>query len=179
MAVALLVTSLVTRFAQAAGGGFQPAMIGSGADSVASKLRYPPKERAANNQAAVAFQCEVRTDGEPSQLDIRYDKKHSRFGEAVNVALRAGRFEPAQVGGKPVAVTLGGTVLFTIDDGKPTIAVSLVTAEKEKIVGRQNYFQPQLIGGPDFRRKLMKLDFKSKLQGAQYPGAEVLAKVDV
>src|SRR5882762_2396754 len=90
---------------RAAGGGFQPAMIGGGADSIASKLHYPPKERTANREAAVAFNCEVRTDGKPSQIDIRCDRKLSRFGDAVYVALRAGRFVPAQVGGKVVPVT--------------------------------------------------------------------------
>ena len=149
-------------------------MIGGGADSVASKLHYPPKERAANHQAAVAFNCEVRTDGKPSQIDIRCDRKLLRFGDAVDAAFGAGRFEPARVGGKPVDVAIGGTVVFTINDGKPTIAVSLVTAEKEKIVGRQNYIQPQLIGGPEFRRKLVALSHRYTLLYAKDPGAEML-----
>jgi hypothetical protein len=164
--------------AQAVEGGFQPAMIGGGADSIASKLHYPPKERAANRQAAVAFNCEVRTDGKPSQIDIRCDRKLSRFGDAVYVALRGGRFVPAQAGGKVVPVTIGGTVLFTIDGGKPTVAISLATAEAEKIVSRQNYIQPQMIGGPEFRRKLFHLRYQYLLEMTKDPGAEVLAQVD-
>lgn len=178
IAITCVLTSWVTPATQAAGGGFKPAIIGGRADSVAAKLHYPPKEIAANHQAAVAFNCEVRTDGKPSQIDIRCDRKFSRFGDAVDVALRAGHFEPAQVGGKPVDVAIGGTILFTIDSGKPTIAVSLVTAEKEKIVGRQNYIQPQLIGGPEFRRRIFKLRHDFVLEYAKNPGAEVLARVD-
>ncbi len=164
--------------AQAAGGGFRPAMIGNGANSVASRLHYPPKERAANHQAAVTFNCEVRTDGKASQISIRCDRRLQRFGDMVNTALRAGRFEPAQVGGKPIDVAIGGTVLFAIDNGKPVIAVSLVTAEKDKIVGLQNYVQPQMIGGPEFRRKIFQLSHKYNLMDAKLPGAEVMAEVD-
>ena len=172
----LIVTSLLA--AEASGGNFRPAMIGQGPDSFASKLHYPPKERAANHQAAVAFSCEIKTDGKPSQIVVRCDRKLARFGTAVDTALRAGRFEPAQAGAKPVDVAIGGTVLFTIEDGRPTIAVSLVTAEKEKIVGRQNYIQPQLIGGPEFRRGLFSLSHKYVLHYAKNPGAEVMAQVD-
>ena len=163
---------------QAAVGGLQPAMIGAGADSIASKLHYPPKERAASQQAAVAFNCEVRTDGKPSQIEIRCDRKLSRFGDAVYVALRVARFVPAQAGGKVVPVTIGGTVLFTIDGGKPTIAISLATAEQEKIASRQNYIQPQMIGGPEFRRKLFSLMDQYLLEYTKDTGAEVLAQVD-
>ena len=90
----------------------------------------------------------------------------------------AGRFEPAQADGKPVDVAIGGTVLFTMDNDKPTIAVSLVTADKEKIVSRQNYIQPQMIGGPEFRRNLFSLQHRYNLLYAKNRGAEVLAQVD-
>ena len=173
-----LLASWVTLPAHAAGGGFQPAMIGGGANSVASRLHYPPKERAANHQAAVTFNCEVKTDGKARQIDVRCDRKLLRFGDAVNTALRAGRFEPARVGGKPVDVAIGGTVLFTIDNGKPIIAIALVTAEKDKIIGGENYVQPQMIGGPEFRRKLVALSHRYTLLYAKDPGAEVLAQVD-
>lgn len=176
--LALLAALLPVALAEGQSGGFRSAMIGQGSDSVASKLHYPPKERAANNQGAVAFNCEVRPNGKPSQIVIRCATKLSRFGEAVDNALRAGRFEPAQVGGKAVDVAIGGTVIFTIDGGKPTIAISLVTAEKEKISGRQNYFQPQMIGAPEFRRKIITLSSRYNLQYAKNPGAEVLAQVD-
>ena len=147
-------------------------------DSVASKLHYPPKERTANHQGAVVFNCEVRPDGKASQIVIRCARKLQRFGDAVNTALRAGRFEPAQAGGKPVDVAIGGTVLFTMDSGKPVIAISLVTAEKDKIVGLQNYVQPQMIGGPEFRRKIFHLSHEYNLLSAKDPGAEVMARVD-
>ena len=178
LATTFTLTSWVTLPALAAGAEFRPAMIGGGANSVAAKLHYPPKERAANHQAAVTFNCEVRTDGKPSQIDVRCDRKHLRFGDAVNTALRTGRFQPAQAGGKSVDVAIGGTVLFAIDNGKPTIAISLVTAEKDKIVALQNYIQPQMIGGPEFRRKLFSLSHKYNLQYTKNPGAEVLAQVD-
>src|SRR4051812_18666832 len=111
IAITSVSACLVTPPIEAAGGGFQSAMIGNGTDSVASKLHYPPKERAANRQAAVVFNCEIRTDGKPSQIAIRCDPKLSRFGDAVDVALHAGRFEPAHVGGQAVDVAIGGTVL--------------------------------------------------------------------
>ena len=124
------------------------------------------------------FNCEVRTDGKPSQIDVRCDRKLLRFGDTINTALRTGRFQPAQAGGKAVNVAIGGTVVFTINDGKPIIAVALVTAEKDKIVGGQNYIQPQMIGGPEFRRKVFALSHKYNLQYGKNPGAEVLAQVD-
>ena len=48
---------------------------------------------------------------------------------------------------KPVAVYLGGTVLFMHQDGEPVILVSLATAERERVGKLANYIQPQLIGG--------------------------------
>lgn len=175
LSVSVLVLALaLTPPARAAGGGFEPAMVGS----VASKLHYPPKEVAAKGQAAVAFQCEVRPDGDVSQIYIRCDRSLSRFGAAVDTALRAGHFQPARLGGKPVNVMVGGTVLFTLDGGKPTIAVSLVTADKEKIVRHQNYLQPQMIEAPEFRRKVVKYSYEYILHGAKDPGAEVLVHVD-
>lgn len=175
---ASIIASSISNPVHAAPEGFRPAMIGGGANSIASRLHYPPKERAANHQAAVTFNCEVRTDGRASQISIRCERKLQRFGDMVNTALRAGRFEPARIGGKPVDVAIGGTVLFTIDNGKPVIAVSLVTAEKDKILGLQNYVQPQMIGGPEFRRKIFQLSHKYNLMDAKNPGAEVMAQVD-
>jgi len=39
--------------------GLRSAMIGGGADSVAAKLHYPPKERDSKTEAVVVFFCEV------------------------------------------------------------------------------------------------------------------------
>ena len=41
------------------GEGLRSAMIGGGADSVAAKLHYPPKERDSKTEAVVVFFCEV------------------------------------------------------------------------------------------------------------------------
>jgi TonB family protein len=113
-------------------GATHPATISQGPDSVAMQLHYPPKERAAQSQGAVKFYCEVSADGKAGHISTLYGKGQTRFGTAVEFALRHGRFSPANVDGKPVTVMLGGTVLFLMTNGKPTIAVTLATAERER-----------------------------------------------
>jgi TonB family protein len=134
----------------------RPAMIGKGADSVATHLHYPVKAKAAEKQAAVTFYCEVGTDGRPAHVQLD-GKGKGGFTAAVEQALRTGRFEPARIEGQPVPVILGGTVLFVLHGHQPRIVVSLATTDKEKIAGMANYIQPQLIGtNAELRRKVVR-----------------------
>src|SRR5205807_7217430 len=81
--------------------GLRPAVIGSGADSVAAKLHYPPKERDSKTEATVVFFCEVAADGRAKNIRTYWNKGYQDFGSAVEKALNQGRFTPAMVGGKP------------------------------------------------------------------------------
>lgn len=162
-----------------AAGGTHPATIGQGPDSVAMQLHYPAKERAAQGQGAVKFYCEVSAQGKASHISTLCEKGQARFGTAVDVALRHGRFNPAAVEGKPTAVMLGGTVLFLMANGKPTIAVSLATAESEKVAAMSNYVQPQMIETDAlFRRKIYGLRDKYTLRHGAHAGAVVIVHVD-
>jgi hypothetical protein len=134
---------------------FQPAMIGSGGDSVSAKLHYPPKAAAAKNETAVTFYCEVDSAGRTNHVRTFWNKGCESFRDAVEKALKTGRFIPAKVDGRPTTVILGGSVFFFNRDGGPTVAVALATAEKEKAAGLQNYIQPQLISSDiELRRKM-------------------------
>ena len=135
-------------------GANHPATIGQGPDSVAMQLHYPPKERAAKTEGAVKFYCEVSPQGKAGHISTLFGKGEGHFGTAVEYALRHGRFTPATVDGKPASVMLGGTVLFMLDGGQPTIAVALATAESNKVASMSNYVQPQMIDSDAlFRRK--------------------------
>ncbi|HEX4666710.1 MAG TPA: energy transducer TonB [Chthoniobacterales bacterium] len=159
-------------------GETHPATVSQGPDSFAMQLHYPPKERAAGMQGAVKFYCEVSAQGKPGHISTLCGRKEARFGVAVENALRHGRFTPAVVARQPVTVLVGGTVLFLIPNGKPTIAVTLATAESEKIAGLSNYVQPQIIDTDAlFRRKIYSHRDKYHIQYGAHPAAIVQVHV--
>ena len=136
--------------------GLRPAVIGSGADSVAAKLHYPPKERDSKTEATVVFFCEVAANGRAKNIRTYWNKGYQDFGNAVEKALNQGHFTPAMVGGKSSTVLIGGTVFFLVRGDHPTVVLSMATADKQKAAAMQNYIQPQMIGSDaDFRRKLL------------------------
>jgi TonB family protein len=156
-------------------------MIGGGPNSVASGLHYPPKAKANQTQAAVAFYCEVGTNGKPDHIQVMAAKNAGQFTQVVDAALHKGMFQPATASGHPVPVVLGGTVLFMFRGNQPTVAVSLSTADKEKTASLGNYIQPQMIStSVEFRRRIFKSRYDSDIHlvGGPHPGAEVLAQVD-
>lgn len=160
-------------------GADRPAMIGSGPTSVASLLHYPKKESAAKVEAALQFYCEVDANGRADHIAIVCARDKAPFRNAVEKALKNGRFVSANVGGKAVPVMLGCTVLFVNRD-RPTIAVALATADKSKVTAMGNYIQPQMIGSDlDFRRRMWFKRHKIRFQAAVHPTAEVTAEIDV
>jgi hypothetical protein len=158
---------------------FRPAMIGQGAGSVASELHYPPKQSAAKKEGAITFYCEVMPDGKPAHVGIVCAEELAAFREAADRAFARGHFVPAAVNGQPVSVSVGGTIMFLMRTGQPTIAVSLATADRKKVAALGNYIQPQMIGtNVDFRRKLFHGAWDIHFLPAPFPSAEVLAEVD-
>ena len=162
----------------AQGHNFQPAMIGQGPQSVASKLHYPDKAKATKAEAATQFYCEVDESGHARHVMVTSEKQAGMFRDVVQKALDQGRFSPAQVGGKPVPVMIGGTVFFVTGNGQPTILVSLTTADKNKAAAGGNYMQPQML--ITFAQLEHKLYARKELikQWAAHPVAEVLLDVD-
>jgi hypothetical protein len=160
--------------------GLRPAVIGGGADSVAAKLHYPPKERDSKTDAVVVFFCEVAANGKAKNIRTYWNQGYNRFGDAVEKALNQGRFIPAMVGGKPTPVLIGGTVFFVACGDRSTVVISMATADKQKAAAMQNYIQPQMIGSDaDFRRKLIDTArAQTVLVNDARANAEVLAKVD-
>lgn len=156
-----------------------PATVSQGAGSVATQLHYPAKDKAAGKQGVVKFFCQVAPDGKPSHISTLNGKDQGRFGSAVEYALYHGRFNPATVDGKPTTVLIGGTVLFLISNGQPTIAITLATTESDKVATMANYVQPQMIDSDAlFRRKLYALRDKYTLQNGGHPAAMVAVHVD-
>jgi hypothetical protein len=49
----------------------RPAMILNGGDSVAAHLHYPPRAKAARDQAAIPFYCEVEASGKAAYTRTR------------------------------------------------------------------------------------------------------------
>ncbi|MBA3544275.1 MAG: energy transducer TonB [Chthoniobacterales bacterium] len=174
-------TSLFLVFSQlpASAGTSHPATVSQAAGSIAMQLHYPPKERAAQKQGAVKFYCELSPEGKASHITTLSGKGEGRFEAAVEFALRHGRFNPASVDGKPVSVMLGGTVVFLLTKGQPTIAITLATAEVDKVSAMTNYVQPQMIETDAlFRRKIFALRDKYPLRFTRNPGAVVRVHVD-
>jgi len=160
--------------------GLRPAVIGGGADSVAAKLHYPPKERDSKTEAVVVFFCEVAANGKAKNIRTYWNKGYNLFGDAVEKALNQGRFVPAMAGGKPTPVLIGATVFFLARGDRPTVVISMATADKQKAAAMQNYIQPQMIGSDaDLRRKLWNLVRTAKvLVNDAHANAEVVATVD-
>ena len=162
-----------------ASGASHPATLGESAGSVAMQLHYPPKEKEARRQGIVKFYCEVSPAGKAAHISTINGKGQERFATAVEFALRHGRFNPATIDAKPVSVMLGGTVLFTLGTGQPTIAVSLATAENEKVAAMSNYVQPQMLDSDElFRRKIFAIRDKYTLRYGARTAAVVVVHVD-
>jgi hypothetical protein len=152
----------------------EPATVGREKGSFASYIHFPKDAADATAETAVQFYCDVSADG---QVTTQYALIGNRpeFKAAVQSALDWGHFKPAKVDGKPVAVYLGGTVLFLRQNGEPVIVVSLATAERERVGRLANYIQPQLVGGLSDRLHHMNstLMWNRPWSGA----AEVLFKI--
>src|SRR5438270_12780724 len=90
----------------------QPAMIGQGADSVASRLHYPDGAKKSKTEGAVQFYCEVGADGRARHVRAIAESSWSAFRFAVRNAVQQGRFIPARLNGKATSVMIGATVFF-------------------------------------------------------------------
>ena len=159
----------------------RPAMIGSGPDSVAANLHYPPKAKAAKREAAIPFYCEVGPRGKSDHFQLYGSDDKAEFSLALLAALKKGRFEPAISNGHAVSVIIGGTAFFMFQENQPTIAVMLSTADRQKTAALGNYIQPQMLGSSsDFRRKIWKAHFDKNihLQNGVHPGAAAVVDVD-
>jgi TonB family protein len=76
-------------------------------------------------------------------------------------------------------VVLGGTVLFVLTNGHPTIAITLATAESGKIAAMSNYIQPQMLDTDAlFRRKIYGLRDKYTFRSGAHPAAAVRVHID-
>jgi hypothetical protein len=164
--------------------GVRPAMILNGGDSVAAHLHYPTKARAAKDQAAISFYCEVGADGKAAFIQLFDPNDKAQFQVSLLKALQSGRFQPAMSGGKAVPVMLGGTAFFMFRGNEPVIMIALSTADKEKTAAVGNYIQPQLLASSlEFRRKMWNSRFDSDIgwvpgSRVMHPGAVVVAQVD-
>lgn len=134
-------------------GAVTPAVATQDANSITHYLHYPTGE-AGLRGGVVQFFCDVTEDG---TVEAVYGLlgKDDAFKAAVQSALDWGRFAPATVDGQPVAVYLGGTVIFAKDKGAPVIVVTLATHDRETVGALTNHIQPQLIGG--LRRQVAKI----------------------
>src|SRR5947207_8419924 len=112
--------------------GASPSHDRRRADSVAAKLHYPPKERDSKTEAVVVFFCEVAANGRAKNVRTYWNKGYNRFGDAVEKALNQGHFVPAMVEGKPLPVLIGATVFFFARGDRPTVVISMATADKQK-----------------------------------------------
>lgn len=136
-------------------GPVTPAVVTRNADSISHYLHFPEDSVAASRDSVVQFYCDINEVG---VVEATYGLvgKDETFRAVVQSALDWGRFAPATVNGKPVAVYLGGTVIFTHDKGgAPVIAVSLATHDRERVGKLANFIQPQLVGG--LRREVAKI----------------------
>jgi hypothetical protein len=153
----------------------EPATVGREKESFANYIHFPKDAADATAETAVQFYCDVSAEGEVT-TQYALIGNLAPFKAAVQSALDWGRFKPAKIDGEPVAVYLGGTVLFLRQNGQPVIVVSLATADRERVGRLANYIQPQLVGGLTDRLHRMNstLMWNRPWSGA----AEVLFKIN-
>ena len=155
-------------------GSTLPAIVGRGKGSFANYVHFPKDPATANLEGAVQFYCDIAEDGTVATTYAVVSNQKALV-TAVQSALDWGKFQPATIGGKPVPVYLGGTVLFFHQDRRPTIAISLVTYDRERVGKLTNYIQPQLIGG--LRPHLEKAERASTIDLPAKGAAEVVVSV--
>jgi hypothetical protein len=155
-------------------GSTLPAIVGRGEGSFANYVHFPKDPATANLEGAVQFYCDIAEDGTVATTYAVVCNQKALV-TAVQSALDWGKFQPATIGGKPVPVYLGGTVLFFHQDRRPTIAISLVTYDRERVGKLTNYIQPQLIGG--LRPHLEKAERASTIDLPAKGAAEVVVSV--
>jgi TonB family protein len=124
-----------------------PAMIGEGPESLKEKIDYPQSALKSGTNALVTFSCDVERNGKASWVAIdRATPDSEDFIRVARDALKACRFQPARVDGKPVKVWVTGAIVFRIRDGKPLIHLYL-SSDDENLKAGRNHITPQLIGG--------------------------------
>ncbi len=155
-------------------GPMLPAIVGQGEDSFAKYVHFPKDPATANMEGAVQFYCDIAEDGTVATTYAVVSNQDA-FKNAVQTALDWGKFQPATVGGKPVQVYLGGTVLFFRQNGQPTIVISLATYDRERVGKLINYIQPQLVGG--LRRYLEAAERTTTIDLPAKGAAEVVVNV--
>jgi Gram-negative bacterial TonB protein C-terminal len=155
-------------------GSTLPAIVGRGEGSFANYVHFPKDPATANLEGAVQFYCDIAEDGTVATTYAVVCNQKALV-TAVQSALDWGKFQPATIGGKPVPVYLGGTVLFFHQDRRPIIAISLVTYDRERVGKLTNYIQPQLIGG--LRPHLEKAERASTIDLPAKGAAEVVVSV--
>jgi hypothetical protein len=151
-----------------------PAIVGQDEGSFAKYVHFPKDPATANLEGAVQFYCDIAEDGTVATTYAVVSNQKA-LETAVQSALDWGKFQPATIGGKPVPVYLGGTVLFFHQGGRPTIAISLATYDRERVGKLTNYIQPQLIGG--LRPRLEKAERASAINLPTKGAAEVVVSV--
>ena len=124
----------------------RPATIGAGPTTLTALLKYPEAEARAKQEMEVAFFCDVSKEGRASNfLLYRPADPSNAFVVAVRKALDTAIFEPAISQGQPVIVQLAASVIFAIENGRPTPLVRLNISDQ--LASERNYTGPQLIGG--------------------------------
>ena len=126
---------------------FKPALVGTNEDSVLERLRLAASRDKSSGSMVVQFNCEVNAAGKASNVAIWSGLGGSPpYVNAAKHALLAGRFEPAQVWGKPVAVSVIGTIFCIRREGAPEVRIFL-NLDRRMLAEERNFVAAQLIGG--------------------------------
>ena len=144
--------------AQGARPRFRPALLGSGPESLVNRIDTAELFKNGQKDGAVMFSSFVTKTGEVTwSRTYRAMPETTALEKELLGRLANVKMVPAIYNHQPVDVILHGTVIFSVNEGKPRLRIFL-NQESKELKGEKDFVGPQAVVGGD-----------SKFTGLHYP----------
>jgi hypothetical protein len=132
-------------WSQAAELQFQPALIGNGPKALINLINTRKLIDKGQGDGLLMFTCRLNPSGKVSDYIIYRETPGSKLlKQAVGYALADCSFIPAIYNGKRAEVLLAGTVVFTVNEGKPHLSI-YPNQNGDDIKQGSDFIAPQLV----------------------------------
>lgn len=130
---------------QAAEAQVRPALVGNGPNALINLIDTKKLMEKGQGDGLLMFTCHVNLDGKVQFYYIYWETPGSKLlKEDVGNALWACRFIPAIYNGHRTEVSVAGTVVFLVKDGKPHLRVYL-NQNHDDVAKGNDFIAPQLL----------------------------------
>ena len=126
----------------------RPALVGSSPKSLVNLIDTQALMKRGQDHAAVFFRCLVEPNGRPNyRATFGGTPGSQKLKEEIQLKLYSARFIPAVYNHHNTYAWLYGTVVFSVNNGKPRLRV-FANQEKAELVQESDFIAPQSIYVP-------------------------------